>query len=375
MAGFHIVFPPLRTCSNSSCREPLRRYGRTETRCYELKEPHTFPATLFTLDAGALPVFITSLYCRCKHLIAYFTTLSADSSAVCKSRYYSDHFIHGPSRDSKIRTYYSSLPPMLLHVTRYSVVQIDLIEMWASSFVFSAASATAIARIYNLELGKRSQLPASYRTQTTLDPQIIWDSFFLHALLKEWHEKEAILEFPHSGTTQEQRFRALLKERSDSFVGFGQEAWSHACDKCFTTTKRPDGQTGKFSLTRSPLASLIASLQEKHRFLSLMELLLVIRHAKLRTARSPYPAIATTTVTPISTCQICALSKVVPTPCPLGFKPALCKNTGLWRVPILSRRRPHLCSRPVYNEQYYRDQIQRPPLKMVPKKQCLTIME
>lgn len=78
-----------------------------------------------------------------------------------------------------------------------------------------------------------------------MDCEMVWNAFFLYALLLDHHGREDILRIPHHAATQADRLRPALEARSNRMVGPGQEHWSHACDKCTWFTTADDGNLRK----------------------------------------------------------------------------------------------------------------------------------
>ena len=64
-----------------------------------------------------------------------------------------------------------------------------------------------------------------------MSSEIVWNAFYLHALLLHHHRKNSTLELPHNGK-QSDRFTDALKARNNVMVGIGQPQWAHACDDC-----------------------------------------------------------------------------------------------------------------------------------------------
>ncbi|KAJ7280823.1 hypothetical protein C8J57DRAFT_1300171 [Mycena rebaudengoi] len=58
--SFRHLYPPMRSCQDSGCSN-----HREDARILTLTEPLTYKATLFTVGHGALPIYTSSLYCRC----------------------------------------------------------------------------------------------------------------------------------------------------------------------------------------------------------------------------------------------------------------------------------------------------------------------
>ncbi|KAI0724250.1 hypothetical protein C8T65DRAFT_563690, partial [Cerioporus squamosus] len=71
-----------------------------------------------------------------------------------------------------------------------------------------------------------------------LTGELVWNTFYLHALLNFKHCRTEILELPHNGP-QSERFMAALEERNKLMVGIGQPLWAHSCDDCEKVTPSP----------------------------------------------------------------------------------------------------------------------------------------
>lgn len=90
----------------------------------------------------------------------------------------------------------------------------------------SSASAEAASRIYNTALRTRTA-----ETEEKLLPTTVWDSFFLHALLRDATKREITLCVPHNATNAA-RMNTALEMRNMWMVGTGQDLWAHACTGC-----------------------------------------------------------------------------------------------------------------------------------------------
>ena len=126
------------------------------------------------------------------------------------------------------------------------------------------------ARIYNEAMGQRHSHilnnPSAFRHLLNVRerPHFFWQSlelqdslvlngFFLYALLLEKEEHQTILVLPHNEPSQCERLRGQLAERNKRMEGTGQEAYTHACDRCFLVFQDSIGQQGAFSLCVSYL--------------------------------------------------------------------------------------------------------------------------
>jgi hypothetical protein len=124
------------------------------------------------------------------------------------------------------------------------VVGFSSIYVYSFSSLSNRTSATNCARIYNLELPNNAlsdSLPAAWATRLELDCRDVWNAFFLHNLLNDHAERNAILELPHQSPSQDVRIREALRARNLRMVGPGQEEWNHACDLCCWVEKNSEG--------------------------------------------------------------------------------------------------------------------------------------
>ncbi|KAJ7034009.1 hypothetical protein C8F04DRAFT_956939, partial [Mycena alexandri] len=163
---------------------------------------------LFTLHHGILPITIVSLYCH--H---------------CQSTYHHNYKVRNASQPHAQREYYGGIPDRIM-VSMHHVVERELAVLWEAQMVFSHASAEAASRIYNAAL--RTQTAES---ESLLQPTTVWDSFFLHALLRDFTKRDFALSVPHHGSNTD-RLNMALEMRNTWMVGTGQDLWAHACTKC-----------------------------------------------------------------------------------------------------------------------------------------------
>ncbi|KAI0049302.1 hypothetical protein FA95DRAFT_1489519 [Auriscalpium vulgare] len=213
LLGAEQIRPPVSTCLRPACAHA------------PLSEPRQVQARLWTLRRGVLPVWSLSLYCRS-----------------CLTRYYNNYFVHEASHREATREYYGAMP-RFIHVTEQSFIELALCIFFETQMAMLHASAENIARVYNhsLSLSEKSALHDS-RLSDQLDLQTVWDSFFMHALLRDSQKREQALSLPHHGL-QSQRFNLALAERNYRMAGTGQEMWAHACKGCMKVIVADDGQT------------------------------------------------------------------------------------------------------------------------------------
>jgi len=217
--GFYDVHPPTRTCLDPAC-VVRRSGGRTEAR--RLTRYRVAAAVLFTAAHGPIPCWSHSFACR-----------------KCHTRYYHNYYVH----DSRSRrTYYGGMPSVL-HVRTHVFVQRSLCTRFEMSMVCAWVSASNNARIYNQEHPDCDwQFPARHPVSNSLSGEIVWDTFFMHCLLRDHCEKSppAVLLLSNIGLS-DGRLRPALQARNLAMVGPGQEQWNHACDLCFASEENGDG--------------------------------------------------------------------------------------------------------------------------------------
>ena len=61
--------------------------------------------------------------------------------------------------------------------------------------------------------------------------ELVWNAFYIYALLLDHTRRAVSLKLPHHGE-QIERVAAALHARNLRMVGVGQAAWAHACDDC-----------------------------------------------------------------------------------------------------------------------------------------------
>ena len=122
--------------------------------------------------------------------------------------------------------------------------------------MLASASGEAVARIYNL-----SHRGEAYPSTVPLSTDVVWDAFWLYALLLWSQRTEQPLVVPHSGEHKD-RWTTSLSARNVAMAGTGQALWAHACDQCEKIIYEPGEQEGShvpisssgfYFLTLSPL--------------------------------------------------------------------------------------------------------------------------
>ncbi|KZT62745.1 hypothetical protein CALCODRAFT_425601, partial [Calocera cornea HHB12733] len=188
-------------------------------------------ASLFTLDKGVVPVFVSSLQCK-----------------NCGSTYHLN-YCRQQDPDGVERRHYYAGRPKVLQVETHVLIDSTVATLFKAQALHSqpqltpcnSASALAIMRIYNSALSKESELPPTSQRPISLRNEYIWDTFYLDALLQhhdEQHTTLVLLEhIPGNGRIQKDRLTHALEERNRFMEGTGQEYYAHACDGCVRVTE------------------------------------------------------------------------------------------------------------------------------------------
>ncbi|KAF7349146.1 hypothetical protein MVEN_01436900 [Mycena venus] len=212
--GVYSLSPPTRVCLDPDCGQPLFS-DPSVLRDKELAKVKDHPITIFTLDLGAVPGFSTSVYCR-----------------NCHTRYYHNYYVHDRATT---RTYYlQDNIPEFIQSAEHFYTSANLCEPFANMMATASTSATNCARIYNTSISQSSLeplMPTSW-PNLQMDVEDVYNSFFLHALLLDHHERGDIFELQHNAPSQAERLRPALDARNFRMAGTGQEEWNHICDLC-----------------------------------------------------------------------------------------------------------------------------------------------
>ncbi|KAJ7126667.1 hypothetical protein C8R46DRAFT_1247865 [Mycena filopes] len=194
--GVHSLSPPTRVCLDPNCSRPLRS-DSSILRDRELVEPADYPITVFTLDLGAVPGYSTSCYCR-----------------NCHTRYYPNYYVHA---GATTRTYYvQDNIPEFIHSAEHFYTSADLCELFANMMATAWTSGTNCARIYNTSISKHALQPFMPTGWLSLQMDVddVYNSFFLHALLLDHHERNDIFQLRHNAPSQTERLRPALEARN-----------------------------------------------------------------------------------------------------------------------------------------------------------------
>jgi CxC5 like cysteine cluster associated with KDZ transposases len=218
-----------------------------------------FSHELLERSLGLLCLYIVTV-CRLR-FVKYILTESPD----CKTRYHVNYYVHD---HATIRTYYAG-NFKFLQTSQHILIATELCELFVNMMVSSwydipnivsytdltcllgHQRQTVLASMYNTGLSNdviRDSLPATTPMRLELDTRDVWNGFFLHSLLLDHAEKEAILEVQHNAPSQAERLQPQLKARNLRMIGPGQEHWNHICDLCCHIKEDKDGAFCKSSL-------------------------------------------------------------------------------------------------------------------------------
>ncbi|PIL31096.1 hypothetical protein GSI_05792 [Ganoderma sinense ZZ0214-1] len=138
--------------------------------------------------------------------------------------YRPNYSVSNADSPSSVREYYPGVPKFL-EVTQHSYVEEELIKLFRHQMAFSHASGDGCAKIYNLSLRTFQE------GSTKITSEIVWNAFFIHALLLHHTRSRLCMKLPHHGE-QSDRIASALLACNEAMVGVGQVEWAHACDDC-----------------------------------------------------------------------------------------------------------------------------------------------
>ena len=75
----------------------------------------------------------------------------------------------------------------------------------------------------------------------------VLNGFFLYSLLLDKEERGTSLVLSHHEPSQCERLKEALSQRNKRMEGTGQDAYAHACDKCFIVSENQEGVQGTCS--------------------------------------------------------------------------------------------------------------------------------
>ncbi|KIJ07033.1 hypothetical protein PAXINDRAFT_121288 [Paxillus involutus ATCC 200175] len=226
------LYPPTRVCLSPDCPN-----FRSNNDVSTLSDPVTHKATRFTLRAGVLPIHTTSTYCR-----------------KCLRRYHHNYIVQ---KSSSSRTYYCGVLDVIQVATHF-FIDTAVLELFANAKVFGWLSSMNCARIYNTALGNIDAYIVNnrlafgavvhqYGEKVELWPcslqmrdEDVLNGFFIYSLLLDKAERQSQLVLSHD-SQHRVRIDAALIPRNKEMEGIGQEAYPHACDKCFVVVEDNSG--------------------------------------------------------------------------------------------------------------------------------------
>lgn len=113
--------------------------------------------------------------------------------------------------------------------------------------------------------GNDSFLPSFASPEQILelqDDQVL-NGFFLYSLLLDKEEQGTSLILLHHEPSQCECLKEALSQRNKRMEGTGQDAYAHACDKCFIVSINQEGVRGRsFSLLRLKFAELCVAFSK-----------------------------------------------------------------------------------------------------------------
>jgi hypothetical protein len=108
--AFYNIRPLTDVCLDPRCEEDIAGVSRPR----EIREPLIIPVTVFTQDFGSLPGNAISLYCRGTSFpLPGSSGIHDYLPPGCKTRYYSNYYVHTDSAGIALRSYYLSKPAFI----------------------------------------------------------------------------------------------------------------------------------------------------------------------------------------------------------------------------------------------------------------------
>jgi hypothetical protein len=207
------LYPPSQICTNPSC-----------VRAGPLKKDEHRQAVVYTLAGGVRPAWSVHLKCQ-----------------DCSTNYH-----HNFAVSNGVRTYYGGIPKYV-QVGEHQFVENAVIKMWISMMLVGWFSASNCALSYDMALSQQEEADIArggWQFGTTLTTEHVWDAFVIFTLLQDHTARTLRMQVPHTGA-QRDRFTALMEERNQYVILYGQEEVPHTCDKCLRIIKQADGSCHK----------------------------------------------------------------------------------------------------------------------------------
>lgn len=193
--------------------------------------------------------------------------------SACRTSYHPNYQIDNLAA---VRKYYSEVPiPDEIEASSHSYIDTPLLEFFATAKTFAwyflwfriilirygltdgnfdRVSSTNCACLYNLSMAHKwshiTGQTAAYRDlreiplSSPIQPKNVLNGFFIYSLLLDKAEHGQILLMNSNGELKN-RLMEPLGMRNKDMEGTGQEAYTHACDKCFHTYE----QNGKICMS------------------------------------------------------------------------------------------------------------------------------
>ncbi|KAF4609858.1 hypothetical protein D9613_010386 [Agrocybe pediades] len=211
--AYRHIYPPTWVCLSEGCIN-----HRPDNSFTTLSDSSTYPAALFTLREGILPVYATSLSCP-----------------ECRVRYYNNYSV---DLATGARTYYHGVPE-IIQVAEHSYMERSLLEFFSLCMLFGWLSSLNCAKIYNTAIATRHAevlnnpraFPPELRASVNKQAPAEYSDFKPSSLILQ--------------DIQADRLRPALQERNRCMEGTGQEEYTHACDACFLVSVDSEGRKTK----------------------------------------------------------------------------------------------------------------------------------
>jgi hypothetical protein len=123
-------------------------------------------------------------------------------------------------------------------------------QFFSQYLTLSRVAAYNAARIYNLTHKQAADMRTAIGWQKSfiLTGEVVYDAFFLQALLLDCMHNESILQLPNTASSA--RLAEALQARNQRFQGPERPLYNHACNLC--CKRRIDGEnTTQYSAPKS----------------------------------------------------------------------------------------------------------------------------
>ncbi|KAF8807013.1 hypothetical protein BYT27DRAFT_7292820 [Phlegmacium glaucopus] len=212
--GITALYPPMKYCTNNQCNR--------QAKGLKLQKADQTQAILYTLDKGALPVWVIRFQCE-----------------GCQTAYYHNYFV-----ENGLRHYYDGDLPAIIQVGEHQYVERRLVDMWTTDSNIAWKSFTNCARTYKVALSGADCIPTNWPFEAVLKGDHVQDGFTIVSLLEDHRERNSTLILPHTGE-QANRFTEAIKARNARIKLYGQTEVNHRCDMCMRKYKDDRGNPVK----------------------------------------------------------------------------------------------------------------------------------